>query len=101
MFKWEFQGGPALLVFAPTGKNPTKNLRLRGKVTKLFDRAARGFVFECSGGPASQMRLPAGYAAALGGLSEACGETCGIDENAVQPWPQGWRQCYGTRPPGR
>ena len=27
-------------------------------------------------------------AAALGALSEACGETCGIDENAVQPWPQ-------------
>ena len=27
-------------------------------------------------------------AASLDSLGEACGETCGVDENALQPWPQ-------------
>ena len=44
MFERVYQGGPAVEVFTPQGKDPTTNWKLSGSVTRLFDKAVKRFV---------------------------------------------------------
>ena len=53
-----FQGGASVDVFDPKGSNPTQNWKLSGPVQKVYDKAVKGYIFHCDGGPNAKMQLP-------------------------------------------
>ncbi len=57
MFKHAFHGGPAVEVFATSGKNPLQNWKVTGtNLQKVFDKAIKGNIYILEG--QSKMQLP-------------------------------------------
>jgi len=53
-----FQGGVAVDVFGANGSNPTANWKVAGAVQKVYEKAVKGYVYRCDGGPSAKMQLP-------------------------------------------
>ena len=53
----QYQGGASVDVFDPKGSNPTQNWKVSGPVQKVYDKAVKGYVFHCDGGPNAKMQL--------------------------------------------
>jgi hypothetical protein len=57
-----FQGGGPVLIFSPQGKDPERLCKITNAkaVRKDYDKAVRSYVFSCSGGHQTQIKLPNG-----------------------------------------
>ena len=53
-----FQGGVAVEVFGANGSNPVANWKVAGSVQKVYEKAVKGYVYRCDGGPSAKMQLP-------------------------------------------
>lgn len=53
-----YQGGESVLLLTPQGSNSLENWKRIGKVTKVFDKPSRGYVFSSTGGTCSKLQWP-------------------------------------------
>ena len=53
-------------VFSANGSNPTNNWKVVGAVQRVYDKAVKGYVYQCSGGPTAKMQLPKDERRSLG-----------------------------------
>ena len=48
----------AVEVFGANGSNPVANWKVAGSVQKVYEKAVKGYVYRCDGGPSAKMQLP-------------------------------------------
>lgn len=56
MFKNAFHGGPSVEVFTTSGKNPLEKWKVTGTVSKVFDSAVKGYIYNLDG--QSKIQIP-------------------------------------------
>mmetsp|Transcript_27420 Transcript_27420/g.89748 ORF Transcript_27420/g.89748 Transcript_27420/m.89748 type:complete len:1115 (+) Transcript_27420:85-3429(+) len=60
LFQHDYQQAAFFEVFSPQGKNPTTNWKMCGgkAVKRVYDKSAKGNVYNIAGGPGTKMSLP-------------------------------------------